>query len=316
MSKRIIKTIISLSLISLITVSFNAQLYAAGNISDFAVSVEDVPATYSKMSNYTAVSIRFTDDTLKNIEGKLISNTTYVALRSFLNSIGGYNIKWSQKDKIASAFSKNSSIVAQIGKYELIVNEVTVPMIAENKLINNTTYVPIRPLAQALGYEVAWNQSTKTVTLTRSYLDESGDSNHETLGTYGQYSAHADSYYDYEDLYWLSRIISAEARGESVEGMLAVGNVVMNRVNHKNYPDTIKGVIFDDKYGIQFTPVANGYVYKDPTDESIFAAKIILEGYRMNDEVIYFVDTKISPNSWVERNNTFVFKIGCHSFFK
>lgn len=315
MKKRIVKSVISLSLISLIMVSFTAQLYAASGTSTIKAS-DDTPAVCSRASVSTAVNIRFSDNVTQKIEGKLISNTTYVALRSFLNSIGGYSIKWSQSSKTATAVSKNDTIIAQIGKYELTVNDEVVSTIAENKLLSNTTYVPIRPLAEALGYEVSWTQSTKTVTLTKNNFDGGGNTEDESFGTYGKYTARADSFYDYEDLYWLSRIISAESRGESIEGKLAVGNVVMNRINHSSYPDTIKDVIFDDKYGIQFTPVANGSVYNDPTDESIFAAKIILEGYRMNNEIIYFVDTKVSPNSWVELNNTFVFKIGCHSFFK
>ncbi len=315
MKKRIIKTVISLSLVSLIVVSFTAQIYAAGNVS-LLNPQENYSSVYSRASDPAAVSVRFSDNMSPQIEGKLISNTTYVALRSFLNSVGAFNIKWSQKNKTATAVSENETIVVQIGKYELIVNSKTIVMIAENKLIGNTTYVPIRPLAEALGYDVSWTQSTKTVTLSKESTGSGGATEEETFGTYGQYSARADSYYDHEDLYWLSRIISAEARGESIEGKLAVGNVVMNRMAHSNYPDTVKDVVFDDKYGIQFTPVANGSVYNEPTKESIFAAKIILEGYRMNNEVIYFVDTKLSPNSWVELNNTFVFKIGCHSFFK
>ena len=315
MKKGIIKTVISLSLISMILVSFSAQFYAATN-----VSVPDMPDNssfvYSRAREPASVSVRFSNKASPHIEGKLISNTTYVALRSFLNSIGVFNIKWSQKSKTATAVSENVTISVQIDKYELFVNDRKIYMIAENKLIENTTYVPIRPLAEALGYEVSWTQSTKTVILSKTSSGSGDVPEDGTLGTYGQFSARADSYYDYDDLYWLSRIISAEARGESIEGMLAVGSVVMNRMNHKNYPNSVKEVIFDDKYGIQFTPVANGYVYKDPTDKSIFAAKIVLEGYRINNEIIYFVDTKISPNSWVERNNTFVFKIGCHSFFK
>ena len=51
--------------------------------------------------------------------------------------------------------------------------------------------------------------------------------------------------YSYEDLYWLSRIISAEARGEPFIGQLAVGTVVINRTRSNYYPDTIYKVIFD-----------------------------------------------------------------------
>ena len=84
--------------------------------------------------------------------------------------------------------------------------------------------------------------------------------------------------YSEEDLYWLARIISAESRGEPLEGQIAVGNVVLNRVDSDNYPDTIKEVIFDRNHGVQFEPVENGTVYDDPTPTSVLAAKLALEG--------------------------------------
>ena len=56
-------------------------------------------------------------------------------------------------------------------------------------------------------------------------------------------------------------MISAESQGEPLVGQLAVGNVVLNRVAHQNYPDTIREVVFDDHYGVQFEPVSNGTVY-------------------------------------------------------
>ena len=57
-----------------------------------------------------------------------------------------------------------------------------------------------------------------------------------------------------------------------------MGNVVLNRVADKQFPNTVKEVIFDDKYAIQFEPVENGTVYDEPTDSAVLAAKISLEG--------------------------------------
>lgn len=311
--KKFIKVLAVFSVISLILISFTAQVYAADTVvvNNYSENFSATRATDSDIN----VNVRFSDGITPGIQGKLISNTTYVALRSFLNSIGGFNISWNQKYKIATAVSDKFNVSVQIDKYELIVNDSDIATNAKNLLINNTTYVPLRPLAEAFGFDVKWNGSTKTVTLAKIIQNDNFE-DEENFGTYKNYTARADAYYDYEDLYWLSRIISAESRGESIEGKLAVGSVVMNRVDHKNYPSSIKGVVFDDKYAIQFTPVSNGSIYYEPTDESVFAAKIILEGYRIDKSVIYFVDTKVSPNSWVELNNDFVFKIGCHSFFK
>ena len=79
-----------------------------------------------------------------------------------------------------------------------------------------------------------------------------------------------------DDLYWLSRIISAESRGEPLEGQIAVGNVVLNRVASADFPDTIYGVIFDDRWGGQFTPVRNGTIYQVPSARSVEAAGLSL----------------------------------------
>ena len=74
------------------------------------------------------------------------------------------------------------------------------------------------------------------------------------------------------NLYWLSRIIHAEAGAESYNGKVAVGNVILNRVNSDLFPSTVKGVIFEYFQGIpQFSPVEEGTIYNNPPEESIQA---------------------------------------------
>ena len=68
------------------------------------------------------------------------------------------------------------------------------------------------------------------------------------------------AFYDADVVYWLSRIISAESRGEPLIGQIAVGNVVLNRVRSSAFPNTVWGVIFDRKWGVQFSPVSNGTI--------------------------------------------------------
>ena len=122
--------------------------------------------------------------------------------------------------------------------------------------------------------------------------------------------------YNENDLYWLSRIISAEARGESLEGQIAVGNVVLNRVRHASYPSTIYGVIFDRKHGTQFSPVSMGTIYRTPSESSVIAAKICLEGYSISDEILFFMNPRIATSNWISKNRPFAFRIGNHDFYK
>lgn len=84
--------------------------------------------------------------------------------------------------------------------------------------------------------------------------------------------------YNADDLYWLARIISAESRGESLDGKIAVGNVVLNRVASSDFPDTIYGVIFDDRWGGQFEPVRNGTIYQTPTEDSVLGGPALSGG--------------------------------------
>lgn len=125
----------------------------------------------------------------------------------------------------------------------------------------------------------------------------------------------ADSAYNYEDLYWLSRIISAEAKGESFTGQIGVGTVVLNRVRSKQFPNSVKGVVFDKKYGTQFTPVSNGTIYHTPTQSAVVAAKMCLDGYTLSDSVLYFLNPAISTSSWIQNNRKYAFRIGNHEFY-
>jgi len=125
----------------------------------------------------------------------------------------------------------------------------------------------------------------------------------------------ADSAYDYEDLYWLARIMSAEAKGESFTGQIGVGTVVLNRVRSKQFPNTVKGVVFDRKYGTQFTPVANGTIYNTPTKSAVVAAKMCLDGYTLSGSVLYFLNPSIATSSWIQNNRKYAFRIGNHEFY-
>ncbi len=116
------------------------------------------------------------------------------------------------------------------------------------------------------------------------------------------------------DLYWLSRIIHAEAQGESYAGKLAVANTILNRVSSKDFPNTVKGVIFDTKYGTQYTPVSNGAIYNTPSSESVKAAQDALNGKNNVGKCMYFYNPRTTPNSWASKNRPFYASIGNHNF--
>ena len=220
------------------------------------------------------------------------------------------------------------------------------PLTAEQGWIKDgTSYMTLRALAQHSDYELTWDGSRAwlrgedlelsarpgdlyILSNDRALYVEGGvrvvdgkltlplrvvAAATASLGLTGASAPQAD--YDEEDLYWLSRIISAESRGEPLIGQIAVGNVVLNRVANGQFPDTIKDVIFDTKYAVQFEPVANGTVYNEPAKSSILAAKMTLEGARVVGDCLYFFAPALSEGTWIVNNRTYYTTIGAHDFY-
>lgn len=121
--------------------------------------------------------------------------------------------------------------------------------------------------------------------------------------------------YSESDLYWLSRIIEAEASGESQKGKIAVGNCVINRTKSTEFPNSIYDVIFDKKHGVQYQPTANGSIYNTPSEASVQAAKDALNGYSVVENALYFCSTRVAPHSWASKNRKYLTTIGNHVFY-
>lgn len=249
----------------------------------------------------TAAPVNINLDSKKILEGEaaIINSVTYVPLRSFSELVGASSIEWNEKTRTAKIKKSNTTVnisdrlsyVEASGRY-FYLNEPV-------RNISDRLFVPIRLLCSTFCVDVEWNGSTRTVELK---------STNKTLVS-------GADYYNSNDLYWLSRIINAEASGEPLLGKIAVGNVVINRKASSMYPNTIYGVIFDRKNGTQFSPVATGSIYKTPTAESVIAAKICLEGYSVDEAVLFFMNPRIATNNWIAQNRKFAFRIGNHYFF-
>lgn len=232
-------------------------------------------------------------------EALLIDSITYVPLRRLSESAKNCNITYDDRTKTATVKYDGLTISVTTGKRYISVNGRYFYGIGEVKNINGSLYVPIRPLARALHLEVKWNDKTRSVNLIKASW---------TLKD-------AESYYNADELYWLSRIIEAEAGGEILEGKIAVGNVVLNRKASKQYPNTVYGVIFDFRHGIQFTPAYTGTIYNKPSQDSIIAAKICLEGYEIVPGVMFFFNPRIATSNWISKNRPFAARIGLHDFY-
>lgn len=108
----------------------------------------------------------------------------------------------------------------------------------------------------------------------------------------------------------LARIISAEARGESYEGQVAVGAVILNRVEHPSFPDTLSGVIYQDG---AFTAIVDGQFNQPVSDSAYKAARAALNGYDPSGGAIYYYNPDRAISSWI-RTRPVIKRIGKHLF--
>ena len=112
----------------------------------------------------------------------------------------------------------------------------------------------------------------------------------------------------------LARAINGEARGEPYEGQVAVGAVILNRVKHSEFPNTIAGVIYQPG---AFTAVSDGQINIPIAENStaIKAAQDALNGWDPTNGCIYYFNPNTATSSWIW-SKTIVKQIGKHNFCK
>lgn len=167
-------------------------------------------------------------------------------------------------------------------------------------VIDGQYCLPVAEMAVLVCADVLWDTATGSIDIDTTYTGELES---------------GDTFYDTEDLYWLSRIIMAESGNQSIEGMMGVGNVVLNRVADDSCPDSVYGVIFDTRFGVQFSPVETGSIYCEPNGQALTAAKLCLEGYNVVGSCMYFVNPETGITTWFRNTRTFVVAIGDHDFY-
>lgn len=116
------------------------------------------------------------------------------------------------------------------------------------------------------------------------------------------------------DLQLMARAINGEARGESYEGQVAVGAVILNRVKSSQFPNTIAGVIYQSG---AFTAVADGQI-NAPIDENSTvykAAQDAMNGWDPTGGCIYYFNPATATNKWIW-SRPVVKTIGKHRFCK
>ena len=219
--------------------------------------------------------------------------TTYVSLRNFTLALRPDAVVTWEEDH-AAVNAEGLYITAEPGTCYLQANGRYLYLPDGIRSENNDTMVPIRELAEALGAQVWWDSNDGNI--------------YVTSGTGAIVSG--DEYYNADALYWLSHIINAESGNQPMEGKIAVGNVIQNRVRSSLFPDTIYEVITQAN---QFSPVDSGAITREPNEESIIAAKLCLDGAVVLPNALWFNRAGIS--CWAANNRLHVATIGAHAFY-
>ena len=223
---------------------------------------------------------------------------TYVTLAELAKVLDeSAEILWDAEVQSVTITTPTLTLTARVGQLYLEANGRYFYLPEGVQLKQDRVTVPLWAAAKAFDASVAWDAETKTVSVTRG----SGA------------ALSGDAFYEEESLFWLSRIIYAESGNQSLEGQMAVGNVVLNRVEDPIFPDTIEGVLAQKN---QFSPYKGGKLAnRNPNESSVIAAKLVLDGgvVEETEGALYF-DSRAS--SWASRNKECVAVIGCHKFYR
>lgn len=112
------------------------------------------------------------------------------------------------------------------------------------------------------------------------------------------------------DYQLLARIISAEARGEPYTGQVAVGAVVLNRVEHPSFPSTISGVVYQSG---AFSCLYDGQFDRPVADSAYKAARDALNGWDPSGGAIYYFNPSTATSNWIW-SRPHITTIGKHRF--
>ena len=112
----------------------------------------------------------------------------------------------------------------------------------------------------------------------------------------------------------MARAVNGEARGEPYEGQVAVAAVILNRVKHSSFPNTVSGVIYQPG---AFTAVSDGQINEPIAENSTVykACRDAMNGWDPSYGCIYYFNPETATSSWIWTRQH-VITIGKHRFCK
>lgn len=102
--------------------------------------------------------------------------------------------------------------------------------------------------------------------------------------------------YTERDLQLMANAVYGEARGEPYEGQVAVAAVILNRIEHPDFPNTVSGVIFQPR---AFTAVADGQIWLEPNQRAKEAVIDAMNGWDPSENAIYYFNPNTATSPWI-----------------
>ncbi len=221
-----------------------------------------------------------------------------VGLRGLFEALGReVHYDTGSKRVLVNGDGDRQGIVIGLGEKEALVGGRVVPLDVPARVVEGRTLVPLRFAVEALGGQVAWEGVTNTVSISiAAGISDAGEQD--------RWHAHED------EVELLARIIYAEAGSEPFQGQVAVGAVVVNRVEDPRFPDSIEAVI---KEPGQFLAVYSRRFQVEPSELSRKAALTALSGYDPTGGALFFYNPRLSTSSFW-RTKKVTAEIGNHNF--
>lgn len=227
----------------------------------------------------------------------ILDGVTYVSLKVMSQLLDPTaQVLWDEESSTITVTTEKLTITATLEKQYIVANERYLYLPEGLQLVEGQAMIPLKLLARAFDAQVGWDEELSLVTVT----------------TGSGAIVPGEEFYNEDDLFWLSRVIYAESGNQTLTGMIGVGNVVLNRVNSEDFPDTILEVLAQKN---QFSTYHSGALAdRTPNKRSVIAAKLVMDGAVVEGlEVALYFDG--SPNSWAARHRTCIAVIDGHNFY-
>mgnify|MGYP002082335384 FL=1 len=229
-------------------------------------------------------------------------------------SVGGHNMKNSLKYlwRILVILLVNVLIIALVGNYGDSVQTLSKVGSTGEEVRQIQTKLKEYGVYSGEVDGIYGSQTKKAVIAFQKYngLAADGIAGEQTLRKMGISSGAGQGGFSSSDVDLLAKIISAESRGEPYQGQVAVGAVILNRIEHPSFPNTLAGVIYQPG---AFSCLYDGGVNAPVADSAYRAARDAINGNDPSGGAVYYYNPAKSTNKWIF-SRPVITVIGNHRF--